>query len=217
MTDVEPLDLLIVDRRDDKIVDRRGDKPIYVSLPGRYSLGNSKDARGDPRLFACRAVSISAHEIAVAAPVTAKVGVRVTANIEQLGRLRGAISRVFELGFAMNIEASDQEREMLASKIDWIEKNKDFEISDNRTHARFIPKRPLSLLTLADGSVVPCFVVDISVSGAAVSADIVPKMGTVLAVGKVVGRVVRYIAGGFAVQFIEAQDRQEVEALVIRR
>jgi hypothetical protein len=64
---------------------------------------------------------------------------------------------------------------------------------------------------------VPCFVVDISVSGAAVSADIVPRIGTVLAVGKVVGRVVRNIQGGFAVQFVEAQDRQEVEALVIRR
>jgi hypothetical protein len=217
MTDIEPLDLLIIDRRDDRIVDRREDKGVYVSLPGRYSLGDSRDSRGDARLFACRAVNISAHEIAVAAPVTAKVGVRVTANIEQLGRLRGLISRVFELGFAVGIEASNQEREMLASKIDWIERNKDFEISDNRTHVRFIPKRPLSLLTLADGSVVPCFVIDISVSGAAISADIVPKIGTPLAVGKVVGRVVRYIASGFAVRFIEAQDRREVEALVIRR
>jgi hypothetical protein len=217
MTDVEPLDLLIVEYRDDRIADPREDKGIYVSLPGRYCLGNSKDARGDPRLFACRAVNISARCIAVAAPVTAKVGVRVTANIEQLGRLRGPINRVFELGFEMNIEGSDREREMIASKIDWIERNKDFETSDNRTHVRFIPRRPLSLLTLADGSVVPCFVVDISVSGAAISADIVPKIGNLLAVGKVPGRVVRYIAGGFAIQFIEAQDRQEVEALVIRR
>jgi hypothetical protein len=218
MTDViEPLDLLIVDRRDDEIVDRRDDKRIYVSLPGRYSLGDTANARGDPRLFACRAVIISAYEFALAAPVTAKVGVLVAANIDQLGKLRGSIARVFDLGFAMKIEAGNQEREMLASKIDWIERNKDFEISDNRTHTRFIPKRPLSLLTLADGSVVPCFVVDISVSGAAVSADIVPRIGTVLAVGKVVGRVVRYIESGFAVQFIEARDRQEVEALVIRR
>jgi hypothetical protein len=214
---VEPLDLLIVDCPEEKIVDRRGDKGIYVSLPGCYSLGDSTNARGDPRLFACRAVNISAGEIALAAPVTAKVGVRVAANIEQLGKLTGAIARVFDLGFAMNIEASDRERDMIADRIGWIERNKDFEISDNRTHVRFIPKRPLSFLTLADGSVVPCFVVDISVSGAAVSADIVPRIGTVLAVGKVVGRVVRNIQGGFAVQFVEAQDRQEVEALVMRR
>jgi hypothetical protein len=106
---------------------------------------------------------------------------------------------------------------MLATRINWIVGNKDVGVSDDRTHARFIPRRPLSLLTLADGSVIPCFVVDISATGAAISADILPKVGTPLAVGKVVGRVVRNIAGGFAVKFIEAQDRQEVEALVIRR
>jgi hypothetical protein len=141
----------------------------------------------------------------------------VLANIEQLGRLKGPIIRVFELGFAMKIEASNQEREMLATKIDWIERNKDCEIRDNRAHGRFIPRHPLSLLTLADGSVVPCFVVDISVSGASVSADIVPKIGAVLAVGSVAGRVLRFVPGGFAVQFATLQDRQEVEALVIRK
>jgi len=217
MTDVEPLDLLIIDRRDDGIVDRRNDKGVYVSLPGRYSLGDSRDLRSDARLFSCRAVNISVHEIAVAAPVTAKVGVRAAANIEQLGRVSGPIVRVFELGFAVGIEATNREREMLASRIDWIVGNKDFAVCDNRAHARFIPRRPLSLLTLADGSVIPCFVVDISVGGAAISADILPRIGTPLAVGKVVGRVVRNIAGGFAVKFVEAQDRQEVEALVIRR
>ena len=217
MTDIEPLDLLIIECPDDRIVDRRDDKGVYVSLPGRYALGDGKETRGDPRLFSCRAVNISAHEIAVVAPVTAKVGVRATANIEQLGRVRGPIVRVFDLGFALGVEATNQEREMLATRIDWIIGNKDFAVSDNRTHARFIPRRPLSLLTLADGSVIPCFVVDISSSGAAISADILPRIGTPLAVGKVVGRVVRNIAGGFAVKFIEAQDRQEVEALVIRR
>ena len=151
-----------------------------------------------------------------AAPVTGETGIRVLANIEQLGRLRGSIVRVFELGFAMNIEASKQERELLATKIDWIERNKDFEIVDNRGHARFIPRRPHSLLMLADGSIIPCFVIDISVKGAGVSADIMPKVGTVLAVGKVVGRVARHFSGGFALHFVDVQDREEVEALVTR-
>ena len=217
MSDIEPLDLLIVDRPDDQIVNRREDKRLYVSLPGRYSLADRRNSQGEQRKFACRAVNISTHGIAVAAPVAAKVGVWVIAEIEQLGRLWGSIVRVFDLGFAMDIQASDQEREMLAAKIDWIERHKDFEIRDNRAHARFFPRRPHSLLTLADGSVVPCFVIDISVSGAAVSADIVPKIGAVLAVGSVVGRVVRFVPGGFAVAFVAVQDRQEVEALVIRR
>ena len=68
----------------------------------------------------------------------------------------------------------------------------------------------------ADGSVLACFVIDLSVSGAAVSADVVPQIGTVLAVGKVVGRVARYLPGGFAVEFVATQNRHEVESLVIR-
>jgi hypothetical protein len=141
----------------------------------------------------------------------------IIADIDQLGRLEGSIIRVFKLGFAMSTEASDQERDVLAGKIDWIERNKDFEIVDNRAHERFIPRRPHSLLMLADGSIIPCFIIDILVSGAGVSADIMPKIRTVLAVGKVVGRVVRHFSGGFAVHFAEIQDREEVEALVIRR
>jgi hypothetical protein len=209
MPDVEPLDLLVIDREDDK--------SIYVSLPGRYSLVESTTPRIESRQFACRAVNISSSTIALTAPVTARVGIRVIADIEQLGRVKGSIFRVFDLGFAMNIEAGEQERDVLATKIDWIERNKDFEIRDHRSHARFIPRRPLSMLTLSDGSKMPCFVIDISVTGAAISADFVPAVGTVLAVGSVVGRVVRFVPGGFAVQFIQLQERQEVESLVIRK
>jgi hypothetical protein len=217
MPDFGPDELLVLDLKDDGPVDRRDDRSTFVSLAGRYSLADSTKTQSEPRQFACRVVNISTSEMALAAPVAGKRGVRVIADIEQLGRLTGPIIRVFKLGFAMSIEANDQERDVLSSKIDWIERNKDFEIADNRTHGRFIPRRPHSLLILADGSVIPCFVIDISVSGAGVSADIMPKIGTVLAVGKVVGRVVRHFSGGFAVHFAEMQDRKEVEALVIRK
>jgi hypothetical protein len=199
------------------IFDRRDERRVAVSLPGRYSLADADSLRGERRLFACRAVNLSTRAMAVTAPVTAKVGVTVIADIEQLGRLKGTIIREFKLGFVIGIAAGDEEREKLAARIDWVEKHKNLEIPDGRAHARFIPRRPHTLLVLPDGSMRPCFVVDISVSGAAVSADIVPKIGAVLAVGSVVGRVVRYFPGGFAVKFATLQNRQEVEGLVIRR
>jgi hypothetical protein len=71
------------------------------------------------------------------------------------------------------------------------------------------------MLLFADGSAETCLVLDFSLTGAAISADTVPDIGTVLAVGSVVGRVVRYFAEGFAVHFIERQSRDTVEALVI--
>jgi PilZ domain len=205
---VQPADPVICERRDD-----RG---ITVSLAGRYSLANRINERGECRQYACRAVNVSPRVITLAAPVTAKPGVPVIAKIEQLGTLKGLVIREFKLGFAMSIAASDQERETLATKIDWVEKHKGLQIADHREHARFIPRRPYAFLMLADGSIVPCFVIDISISGVAISADILPKIGTVLAVGKIVGRVVRHIAEGFAVKFAALPNRKEVEALVTR-
>jgi len=97
MRDTEPLDLLIVKSRDDDVVERQDDRQIYVRLPGRYSLLEGGEQRLI-RQFSCRAVSISPREIAVAAPVSAKVGTAVIADIEQLGRLKGSIVGVFDLG-----------------------------------------------------------------------------------------------------------------------
>ena len=208
--------LLVLECPDDTALERRDERRVHVSLAGRYSLASSINARGEPRQFACRAVNVSTQGLALAAPVVGKVGVLVVADIEQLGRIKGSVIRVFARGFVMSVAASEEERRLLAARIDWVERNKHFEVPDHRTHARFIPRRPLTLLTRADGSVLACFVIDLSVSGAAVSADVVPQIGTVLAVGKVVGRVARYLPGGFAVEFIETQDRETVESLVIR-
>jgi hypothetical protein len=55
-----------------------------------------------------------------------------------------------------------------------------------------------------------------SVGGAAVSADVQPEIGTPLAVGACVGRVVRHLHDGFAVKFTELQNRAELEWRVAR-
>lgn len=61
-----------------------------------------------------------------------------------------------------------------------------------------------------------CFIIDMSVSGVAISADVQPDVGTPPAVGACIGRVVRHLELGFAVKFVEDQDREHVERLVVR-
>jgi len=60
----------------------------------------------------------------------------------------------------------------------------------------------------------PCLVIDLSSSGAALSADYEPEIGEPLAVGKVVSRVARRLDVGFAVQFVSPIERQYVEQMV---
>jgi hypothetical protein len=162
-----------------------------------------------------RAVNLSAQSITLAAPVNGKIGARVIADVLHLGRVEGAVARVFDRGFAMSVRASDEDRARLVERIEWLAKHKDESLPDQRADARFAPINPYSRLILPDGTVMVCFVVDLSASGAAISAEIVPHIGTVLAIGRVVGRVARHFEGGFSVKFVEAQSRESVEARVV--
>jgi hypothetical protein len=71
-------------------------------------------------------------------------------------------------------------------------------------------------LTLADGAIHECNVIDMSVSGAAISNPLALEIGTPLAIGACVGRIVRIFAGGFAIEFAEVQNQNDLERLIIR-
>lgn len=197
------------------VVDRVTNTNIFVSIPARYVLTNRSDARGNRRQFACRVVNISPHAMTLAAPVNGAIRERVITYSNEFGKLEGVITRLLNRGFIMTIASTDEGRTRLTDKIDQYEQIKNHDLFDRRKHKRIIPKNPHSTLTLADGSVLGCFIIDMSVSGIAVSADIELKIGTSLAVGELVGRVIRHFADGFAVRFIKLQDLGRLEKRLI--
>ena len=199
-----------------EIVERSTDVRIVLSLPGRFKLASRRDTVGQRREFPCRAVNLSCHAMTLATPVSGEIGERVIAQIEQFGKLEGPIMRVAEGGFVMEIIAPRQERYRLATKIEWYEKFKNHDVSNQRDNQRIIPKSPYSTLVFADGTTIECIVLDVSASGVAVMADIIPEIGTPIAVGKVVGRVIRHFRDGFAVQFAQLQELQSIERLIAR-
>jgi hypothetical protein len=108
-------------------------------------------------------------------------------------------------------------REKFASKLTWLEqKQKNPAIRDVRKDARIIPESPHSTLALMDGSIHACFIIDMSISGTAVSAQVQPPIGMPLAVGACIGRVVRHLPDGFAVKFVETQNRSDLNRLIVR-
>src|ERR1700687_396613 len=107
-------------REDLEFAKLRCEARMVVSIPGRYSLADVRDARGERRVFACRAVHLSQRAIVLAAPVNGKVGARVIADILHLGRVEGFVARVFDRGFAMSVRAGDGERARLVDRIEWL-------------------------------------------------------------------------------------------------
>lgn len=180
------------------------------NINGRYTL----TARAGLRCFACRATSISPRRLTLSAPVSGEAGELVAFYFKDFGLLRGTVTRQLEFGFVADIAASEEEQARMAATIDWLRKKRTQLVSDHREHPRLPPRDPRSTLVLADGSVRDCFIIDMSQSGVAVSVDYTPEIGQVLAVGRVIGRVVRRLDEGFAVQFVAMHDVQELNRML---
>jgi hypothetical protein len=180
---------------------------------GRYTL-ESRVRLSGVQIFAIRLQSISPTTLVASAPVTGRLGETVTAHFVPFGNVRGRVSRHIDGGFIIDIEGDQDRRQKLAKRIEWYKKRVFAGISDKREHKRFMPREPKSAVVLHDGTVLPCLVIDLSSSGAAISVDYNPEVGEPLAVGKVVSRVVRRLEVGFAVQFLTPIERDEVEEKV---
>jgi PilZ domain len=192
-------------------------RAVNIAVDGSYTLGNWFDWEGKPLTLACRSSRVSPFRMLVDAPVVGRVGDRVTSYFSDFGKLDGRISETMAGRFLLELIMNKAMREKLARKLVWLEKrHKDPSVRDARKQARIVPANLRAALTFADGTISSCVVIDMSLSGAAVSADVQPEIGTPLAIGTCVGRVVRHLHNGFAVQFAEPQDRFELHRRLAR-
>jgi hypothetical protein len=192
-------------------------RAVNIALGGQYTLAKWFDAQGKPRTFACRTSRISPFRMMVVVPVVGKIGDPISSYFGDFGKLDGVISDTVSGSFLIDLEMPASTREKFASKLTWLDKRqKNPGIRDGRKQARIVPAIPHSTLTFADGGTRSCFIIDMSASGVAVSAEVQPPIGMPLAVGACVGRVVRLLPEGFAVKFVEEQKRSDLERLVMR-
>jgi hypothetical protein len=190
---------------------RSSDVRFIGALMGRYLLASRKNRTHRVQVFACRLQSISPQLMVASAPVLGAPGEELSANFEPFGTVRGRVARLIDGGFSMAIEANPDERDLLVKRIGWYKKKVFQGVADKRAHRRLMPRDPRSTILFGDGSRLPCLIIDMSRSGAALSADVQPDLGTPLAVGRVVARVVRWLEVGFAVQFLSEQDPEGLE------
>jgi hypothetical protein len=203
--------------RDVSVADFLKQRAVNIIVGGNYAFPNRYDPQGKPRTFACRTTRVSPFRMMVQVPVMGRIGDRLTSYFPDFGKFDGCITDTKSGAFLLELEMTGSMREKFANKLTWLEKKqKDPAIVDIRKDARIIPASPHSTLTLADGSTHGCFIIDMSISGAAVSAQLQPPIGIPLAIGACIGRVVRLLPDGFAVKFVETQSRQDLNRLLVR-
>lgn len=184
--------------------ERRKHQRVKIQLTGRYMLQNRQE-------YPCQTVDMSPGGVALVAEVKPQIGETVVAYIDHLGRAEGRCIRLLPIGFAMNIAGTIRRRDKLANQLTWFANRQILGLPEDRRHERFSIADPRSTLTLPTGVTIPCRIMDVSLSGAAVATTTEILTGTPVVLGRTHGRVVRQVEGGFAIEFSRVQNPDTLE------
>jgi hypothetical protein len=178
-----------------RAVDRRRHQRVRVALLGRYMLSSRQE-------YPCQTINMSPGGMAIVAPVRGLIGERIVLYVEHLGRIEGQVVRHTDLGLALTIGATIRKRDKLASQLTWLANRQSLGLPEDRRHERIVPRHTAVHVTVGDIGTVTGRLIDVSLSGAAVTITERPALGTVVTLGKTAGRVVRHFEGGIAVEFL---------------
>jgi len=182
-----------------KPIERRRHQRVELSLLGRYMLE-------DKREFPCVTTDMSPGGLACIASVRGNVGERVVVYLDQIGRVEGKITRHTDRGFALALTLPYVKREKIANQLTWLVNRDILGLPEDRRFERIVPMRRHAILLLNGGSEHVVKLIDVSMSGAAISTGLKPAIGTGAVLGKTPGRVVRFFEGGFAIAFDQMID-----------
>jgi hypothetical protein len=180
-------------------LEKRSFQRVKVQVSGRFM-------REDRTEHACDIQNMSPGDLSLRSVAVCPPGERVIAYLDHLGRIEGRVTRVTSEGFAAEIIASERKRDKLAAQLTWLVNRHELNLPEDRRHARGTNGSNIAtVLELDDGRKYPARIIDLSLSGAAVSVSSKPPLGTHVRVGIKPGRVVRHFEDGVAVEFSTLQ------------
>ena len=187
--------------------DQRSFQRVSVNLPGRLMLANHEE-------YECTVLDMSPGDASFICLGRPRMGERIIAYVDHLGRIEGTVAVLNDNGFAIFLNATDRKREKLAAQLTWIANKHELGLPEDRRHDRLSPRQAPTDLTLDDGRRYPCRIIDLSLSGAAIDIDVRPALGTPVQLGNMKGRVVRHFQEGVAIEFSSVQSREALTAFL---
>lgn len=162
---------------------------------GRFMLPDTSE-------HACQVINLDTEGATFIAAVVPPPGTILVAYLEDLGRVELAAGTAVQGGFEVRYAVNGARLERLKQRINWLHEKANGG-KDWRKHVRYEPQEKNSQITLPDGRIYPCEVIDISISGAAIKTEVMPSVGTFVNLGRQRGRVVRYMNEGVGIEFIK--------------
>ncbi len=176
-------------------IDRRRFRRVMWQAPVRGLSSTGEE-------FSCMTVDVCAGGLRINLARPLEKGENIVLYIEGVGRVEGVVARVLnEIGYAVEFRVPPRKRDKIADALTWLVNKDRLGLTDERSAER----RPSAGQVIAihgKGVSLACTVVDASLFGVALkSAGPRPMIGDRVQIGERAGTCVRYIDGGFAVDF----------------
>lgn len=175
--------------------ERRRNWRVPIALDGRFLMEGGEDHTVLTRNMSCGgALFISSERPAPDA--------RLICYLDDLGRIEAQAVRQTADGFAVRFDISARKRDKIADRLTWLTNHKQLGLNDDREAPRYASGGP-ALVQRADGRVIQCRTIDISLSGAAFeTGGPAPQIGEIVMAGNLRGEVVRSMRSAFAIRYL---------------
>ena len=173
-----------------------------IDITARFMLPDHSE-------HACRVTNLSIDGAIFLTNKIPHIGLLIVAYIGDLGRIEATVGPATDGGFTIYYSLTGPRLERLQQRVKAL-LDSNTSIAQRR-HLRVAPQDPYSHIKLPDGRVYPCEVLDISISSAAIKTNVIPGLGTFLMLGRMKGRVVRYLESGVAIEFVKHLDGYQVQ------
>jgi hypothetical protein len=194
--------------------ERRHFMRARVEIAGRFFVPS------DNREAGCNVIDLSPGGALIVSEMVPIADTPVILYIDGFGRLEGNVVRPQEVvadgtntpegSFGVQFHCSPQKRDKIAEQLTLYLNRGVVEESSVRRHDRE-PTKGLTRFTRANGEVLSCEVLDLSLSGVSVKTEARPPLGEIVLIGQTAGRVARHHETGIAIEFVNAQHEKHAD------
>lgn len=154
----------------------------------------------------CKILNLSAGGAGLQCDTSFAQGVSLVLYVENFGRFEGKTIVHSDGQLALKFAIGESKRGRLADLLKSFALNGIAGITQARQHAR-VPSLVSGSIVRANGQILACDVLDISLEGVSVRTKFRPPVGEIVNLGRTRGRVVRHHADGFAIQYVRETEK----------
>lgn len=175
--------------------DRRRFRRIRIDLPGKLFVPSTSQEH------ACTVVDLSPGGASVAMDSLLPIETAVVLYANTFGRFEAVVARLDGPRLGLKFLSTPLKRDRTAEQLTLFLNKSLLDESELRRDDRQSTKG-LTRFVRHDGQIVPCEVLDLSMSGISVKTDVKPPVGEFVLIGQLAGRVARHHVDGLGIEFV---------------